>query len=312
MTLPKDTSIFFYQDPMENALKGIKIPSFNKNGYEYQWLLIDYSDVYKDIHQKMTEKELRGKFVNDSLYEGYLGGKDIPKNQWQPFKFVLNSSTTDIIFQPIKIEKKLEYEGDMYSVNFHLLKPKHNIHGSFLEKEILKIFDLTHFVNDTILYKKDFEKYLEKVKSALSLRFKEKYIKGIDMSLHISYIDKNIISFFKEDRIDNGDVRCWANYDAFTYDIRTKKPIKFNDIFIKGQESKIKQLIEAKALSSNIELKMTDIEHFYLTNKGIMFVFGVPNQFAACDYKYPIQIFFSFQSISHLIDFKKLNIIISK
>ena len=95
-----DTAIYFYEDAIKLFSKPVA-PTLLKDGYEYRWLFLD-----SHVLREEKDYEYRGKFVNDSLYEGFLGSPKIPREQWKPFSFSLDIQTTDVKFEPISFEKE--------------------------------------------------------------------------------------------------------------------------------------------------------------------------------------------------------------
>ena len=307
--MAKDTDIYFrkknlFEDMM--VFSRPVIPTLLKDGYEYQWLIISPHES----NPAENGYEFRGKLANDSLYEGFLGGENVPKNQWKPFSFSLDTSITDIKFELINFEKSTSTN----RLRLFLLKPKHPVKGLFLENEILKISQLSD-ISSTIIsnintHKLFFDRYLLDIESGLNIKFKQDYIKFIDTHILISFIDSNIVSIIRQDDISNGDTRCWTNYNAYTYDLKTQSRIYFKDIFKINVEKNIRELLQEEASHLKFDLKITNLEHFYLTNKGLMFIYTNAKQFADCQDKYPIQLFLPFQKIKNLVNIKKVKQII--
>ncbi len=92
---------------------------------------------------------------------------------------------------------------------------------------------------------------------------------------YIQFISDSIISYKYFGDEYSGGVHGYEFENYYVFDIKRNKQINFNDIFIEGSEKKIAEILfEQDNKKHKLDDFAANLNNFYMTNKGIGFVFN--------------------------------------
>lgn len=171
------------------------------------------------------------------------------------------------------IHKFLNQNEATYPMEIRMIYPDEGGNGIFnvLLSDFFLVDPLYHevwpYLNNFLI--KEYENYL----SFFSEDSYQKYF--MDMKGHVVFLSGSLLVYCKSGYAFCGGAHGQPLEEYCVYDLRKLSRITFDDIFKKGSEYALAEIIKAKDIGNHdIDDIRENLDNFYLTEKGIGFVFN--------------------------------------
>ena len=279
-----------------------------KKGAKFQVLRLEQTEQYFKQNPNHKRTEFIGRFVQDSLYEGYL----YRGNDTIPFRFLIEKDDDFLKTQLIERNYTISEDGNISVSN----SDKYNAYISlehiestrdslkFISKEIEKLMLYDSSMNELTF------KTIDKAKNKyLNFGFapsvtEKKFTWGRIRDAIVIYRSNNFIGFLMSDVLSNGRNRTNTKYSLHCFDLVNKKKITYLDVFKPNTQSDILSSLQKKYGQSYLEnVKYLSYYDFITTQKGIYFCYDSRLGWGAPSAGYfPEQVFLSYNEVKNIMN----------
>jgi hypothetical protein len=273
-----------------------------RNGAKYEVL---------QVESDFNEGVFKGRFVNDSLYEGfYWLGKTKT-----PFKFIMN--------QALKISKIESLQRNYKIIDSLIVQPTESEQSDAYIDFELPLFDdivsnksMSYLTNELIKLTSPNEKLKRFSLNDIDTHILEyfsfnkvenyknsDYRWGREKFITIPYYENNLIGVVVYDNltlsIEKGNIH---NLLLYAYDLKKNKRITFEDVFIKDKKTDIFQIVKMSCdVNDAQKMSYLDLNNFFITKTGVYFICPRSNSWRS-NLDSPIEIFIPFDRFKGFIN----------